>query len=344
MCIRDFKGLMELPGLEWLCKLPRKFLWIIWGSVLLLGVTACAQADPGQPPSATPTAEQILTPYRTATPTPGEGSRGLATRAPTKIPLPTPTPFIYTVVENDTLTGIAFRYSVPLDDLITANPGLDPSFLTIGMTLTVPLEGAEVSTLPTATPIPMNLQLPVCYRRPDQKLQCLVEVENPQPFAVENVALQVSLLSAEGDILGTLSAVPPLNWIPSGKSVVVSAVFPSTPDQAFRPEASLLTVIPLEAESQRYLEADIQVQEARFYLDAAQVQLQGTISLSAEQPEASIVWILALAYDENDQIVGFRKWVGQESLAAEGMMDFEMSVYSLGPSIQRFDIVTEIRP
>ena len=102
-----------------------------------MGIAGCTPIDPiGSP---TPVSERFLTPYLTITssPTPeDEDSPTGSTPIPSEIPLPTATPVIYTVVANDTLTGIAFRYSLSLEDLIAANPGLDPNFLTIGLTLT----------------------------------------------------------------------------------------------------------------------------------------------------------------------------------------------------------------
>ena len=62
------------------------------------------------------------------------------------IPMVTPPPrqcpsgtFAYTVVAGDTLYSIARRYGTTVDDLMAANPGIDPNNLRIGSTLCVPM-------------------------------------------------------------------------------------------------------------------------------------------------------------------------------------------------------------
>ena len=324
-------------------------IWLIkLFSLLFLisfGVASCAQGDLIETP--VDRDEIILTSYLTRTPTPPAENRDSAqtpTVVPTKIQLPTPTPFVYTVIENDTLTGIAFRYSVSLEELITANPGLDPNFLTIGMTLTVPLEGVVASTLPTPTPIPMNLQPPDCYRLPDRKMQCFVRVDNLQPFAVENVLVQVTLQTMDGERVDTKTIAAPLNIIPVARSMVVSALFDPLPDQEINAFAELLTVIPVEENSPRYLETEVQVQEEGLGLEALSVNIKGNVGLSAEQPNASSVWIVAFAKDENDKIVGFRKWIAPDGLFAGESLNFELTVYSLGTPISSWELLVEARP
>ena len=55
-------------------------------------------------------------------------------------------------------------------------------------------------------------------------------------------------------------------------------------------------------------------------------------------------WIAAFAYDENENIVGIRKWVANDVLISGEQIEFEFVVYSLGASIQRVELFTEARP
>jgi len=318
---------------------------IILLGISILGIIGCNQKVILETPN--PISGGFLTPYltTTASPTPSLEIDGpKPSPVPTEIPLPTPTPFIYTVVADDTLTGIAVRYSVSLEDLISANPGLDPNFLTIGLTLTIPIDDSPAAILPAPTPIPIILRTPDCYLLADEQLYCLVMVENNQQYAVENVIVQVSLQSTAGEILATKSAIPPLNLIPAGRTVAVPAIFAAQTSQDLTPIASLLTVIPVVEDTNRYLQVDLQTKESILSSDGLQAQVHGSISLMDAQTEATTVWIAAFAYDENENIVGLRKWISNDVLEIGEQINFDLTVYSLGPKITRLDLIAETRP
>jgi hypothetical protein len=216
--------------------------------------------------------------------------------------------------------------------------------LTIGLTLTIPVDGVTAAALPTPTPVPIKVQNPECYPVVSHELHCLVMIENNQSYSVENVIVQVSLLSKDGEIVATKTAIPPLNLIPAGTSAAISVVFdsPNSPDVI--PQANLLTVIPVAQDSQRYLQTEIQIQESFVNPSGLQAQVQGSISLLEEQSDATSVWIAAFAYDQNENIVGLRKWVSNDVLVMGEKIDFDLTVYSLGPAITRLELISETRP
>ena len=51
---------------------------------------------------------------------------------------PTPTPLVYTVQPGDTLSAIANRFGVTVDDLVRANRLVDPDQLEVGQQLSIP--------------------------------------------------------------------------------------------------------------------------------------------------------------------------------------------------------------
>jgi len=324
-------------------------------AVCLLGflgfmIVGCSQNELNEINTQTPVRQ--LTPYLTAThdealnPTTASGT---ATPLSMEISSPTPTPVVYEVVENDTLTGIAFQHSVALEDLIAANPGIDPNFLTIGMTLTIPIDDTVISALPTATPVSIILQPPECYPQLDGSLNCLSVVENNQRFAVENVTVMIVLNSQNGNNSISETAITPLNIVRPGEKAAVSAIFDPPIFVDYTAQSHLLSVIPVAADDQRYLETSTQIQEATISGDGLHGFVTGDVEILSGQPaeeqtNVPEVWIAAFAYDRENKVVGIRKLIINDGLTSGNTIQFSIDVYSLGPPIEHVDVKTEVRP
>jgi LysM repeat protein len=102
--------------------------------------------------TATPTPS--ITPTATATPSDTPTAQFTDTPTATPGPSPTPAPITYTVAEGDTLYDISVQYNVSLCELMAANQITNPSLVSVGQVLTVPLGGLE---LPTATALPADI-------------------------------------------------------------------------------------------------------------------------------------------------------------------------------------------
>ena len=76
---------------------------------------------------------------------------GQALTIPTKTPVVSGV--VYAVKPNDTLWGIASRYGLFVNDLLAANPGVDPQRLRIGQTLRIPAAGAPLEGAGANTPV-----------------------------------------------------------------------------------------------------------------------------------------------------------------------------------------------
>lgn len=110
-------------------------LWVgIMGMLILcvsVGLTACL---PDPPPRNLPTLPAILD----ITPAPTLDLDATAT-AYASAPRPTPTvAALYIVQAGDTLSAIAERFSVTVDELVAANNLTDPNFIQPGQTLLIP--------------------------------------------------------------------------------------------------------------------------------------------------------------------------------------------------------------
>ena len=318
-------------------------LLISWLGLLMVG---CSQVNKTQIP--TIKVKDRIIPYLTETssPTPKKNASSMTPESSsTVIPTPTSTPFVYEVVENDTLIGIAFRYSLPLEDIIAANPEIDPNFLTIGMTLTIPLEGVTVSDLPTSTPISIKVQPPVCYHLSDGRIQCMAVVHNDQNFNVENVTVKISLAPSGGGDSLTNIGILPQNIIPRGERAAVSTVFESPIMSDFIASSSLLSAIPVSTDDQRYLTAEVEVDDILISPDGQRANVSGAVVFPTDPPIAGTVWVSAFAYDSKSNIVGIRKWIADNKLInSSERINFNMDVYSMGLPIDHVEVITEVRP
>ncbi len=139
--------------------------WLFGAAMVLLVIGAAViifwLVGPNKPTFslfATETPTATVTPTSTSTPT----ATSTATQTPTETASPTITltptntgPFVYDVIQGDTLFSIAEKFQVDLFVLIAIN-NLDPAVpIDIGDKLTIPGPNTE---LPTDTPIPLNLR------------------------------------------------------------------------------------------------------------------------------------------------------------------------------------------
>ena len=84
----------------------------------------------------------------------------LPTRAATVTPLTADT--MYIVQEGDSLSSIAFRFNIDIDNLMRANAITDPDHITVGQRLIIPAGVVPtVATTPTHTVIPFEPPTPV---------------------------------------------------------------------------------------------------------------------------------------------------------------------------------------
>jgi LysM repeat protein len=317
-------------------------------SLALLLALGCAPG-PDSPlatrPAKSPQGESVeglpgpnLVPYLTATPAVIPSPTILAT----DIPIPTPTASTYTVARNDTLSGIAERFGIRLDDLLAANPGVVPEALSVGQTLKIPISSPGTSGGSAATPVPVEMGTPQCYPSGSGQY-CFVMVHNPFPDALENIKLQISLVDSDGKSLASQEAFTPLNILPPGSTLPAYAFFPVAP-MDFHPVAQLVNSIRLTPGDARYLPAVVRSLLVSVDWNGRAAQVQGQVFLPAESKPAKTLWLAAIAYSVDGQIVGFRRWEWQGSLQPGNLQPFVFSVYSLGSNIEKVDVVVEARP
>lgn len=303
---------------------------ILFVAILLLGLTACSPNRSGLTPTTGPT--PVLLTYQTSTP-----SETPANSGGVDVELPSPTPATYIVAEGDSFFTIAARLGIDLDALMAANPGVDPRLLTPGTELVLPpAGGAAVPSILTPTAVPMTVGETRCYASTAGELWCFLPVENTLPTAVENLTAVIQLLSASGEVLATLEATPPLNLLDAGDLMPLVAYSPDSPEEWTTARGQLLSAYTLAEGSDYYLAASIPEPSVDISEDGLFASVVGRVEI--QNGTAAIIWVLAVAYDDQGNVIGVRRW------ESEGDTEFGFFVYSLGPEIATVDLLVEARP
>jgi LysM repeat protein len=304
----------------------------------LLLLAACAPAASG----ATPVANDLRS-YQTVTPSATASTpEGLVVSFET--PVPSPTPFAYTVKSGDTLSQIAERFNVPLDALMAANPDVDPNAMSVGKTLKIPSSPGNPTGESTPTPMPFPVQQIECYPTSDRGLWCFMLAYNDSNDLIENVTAQITLVDQSGQTVASQVALLPLNILSPHTSLPLSVFFaPNIPSDA-KPQARVLTAIRLLPGDGRYLPAVLHNTLAQVDWSGLSAQVSGQVILPADTKPAGFVWVAAVAYDEAGRVVGVRRWESKAGFQPGGTLSFSFMISSLAGRIERVDFAVEARP
>jgi len=300
---------------------------------LILGVlllAACA-------PETTQPINISLQPFLTATPLPSATPNLLVI---VETPLPTATPFVYVVQSGDTLSEIAEKFKISMDELRAANPDVSANSLSIGMTLIIPDPSAALASASTPTPVPAPVTQTVCHPSADDGLWCFALIRNESSEPIENISAQMILLNENNNAVASQTAFTPLDVIPSNSSLPVYVFFPNV-SPSLNLQVQLLSAV--QGNNSRYLPAALNNTVAQIDWNGKSAQLSGQVFLPAESQTANQVWIAAVAYDKDGQVVGVRRWEGG-AIQPGGSISFSFSVASVGGDIEAVDFVVQANP
>ncbi len=115
--------------------------------------------------------------------------------------------------------------------------------------------------------------------------------------------------------------------------------FPNTPASA-NVQVQLLSAI--QSNSSRYLPATLNNTIAQIDWNGLTAQLSGQIFLPAESTAATQVWVAAVAYDKDGQVVGVKRWEGG-AIQPGGNQQFNFAVYSLGSAIDAVEFFVQAK-
>ncbi|MBN2115179.1 MAG: LysM peptidoglycan-binding domain-containing protein [Anaerolineales bacterium] len=259
-------------------------------------------------------------------------------------PLPSPTPFTYTVRQGDTISSIALQFGVSMDDLQAANPEISPNSMSIGQVIRIPSNPENPSGESTPTPVPFTIQQIECYPTAEQGMWCFVLVHNDFPDFLENLSAQVTLVDSSNRTLASQTALLPLNVLSPNTSLPLAVFFPPAIPFDAKPQVQVLTAIRLLPDDERYLRAAVNNTLAQVNAEGRSARLTGQVLLPGDSKAARRVWVTGTAYDGAGRVVGVRRWEWEAGLAAGGSLPFEFMVSSLGGEIERVEFAVEARP
>jgi hypothetical protein len=294
--------------------------------LLILLLAACAPA-PAQISSSGPAA-----PYSTATPSLTPTPNVLVI---VETPIPTSTPFVYTIQSGDTFSELAEQFKISQDELHAANPNVSPNSMTIGGTLLIPDASSSTPKGATLTPAPIPVTQTVCHPTTDGGLWCFALIQNNTPDFLENISAQITLFDENKNAVGSQTAFTPLDIIPPNASLPVYIFFPDT---AANMSMQVQVLSAVQTSGAGTLPASLNNIITQIDWNGLSARVSGVVSLPAESTAATRVWVAAVAYDKDGRVVGVKRWEGSGGTTA-----FDFFVFSLGQPIDRVEFVVEAR-
>jgi hypothetical protein len=236
------------------------------------------------------------------------------------------------------MLAIAYQFGVKLEDLLAANPKVDPHYMGEGLKLVIPLSGEVPEVLSTPTPVPMLAEQARCYRTGDGGAWCIMGLQNNQGTSLENLSVWIGLYNNQAENIANQTAFAPLNILRPGSTIPIMAYFePPLPD-VFQVQSEVLSASTVPVDDQRYLNSQVKVDTVDLSPDGGEATVSGEVVFADNSAALSQLWVLAVAYDRSGNIVGARKW------KSAGEKEFEFTVFSVAGAIDHVEMLSEARP
>ncbi|MBN2005151.1 MAG: LysM peptidoglycan-binding domain-containing protein [Anaerolineae bacterium] len=285
------------------------------------------------PPAAAPPAARSQTPRPTPTFAPGSFLTPIPA-TPTFTPVPTATPVIHVVAQNDTLFGIALEYGVSLDAILLANGITADSILSIGQNIIIPMGTEEETTsgglvapveniiLPTPTPLPLTIGNASLYETPAGGLWCLGEVRNTTQGPITNLHVQIVLVAADGTPLLAQTTLAAADYLEPDKRAPFAVLFDKPPQGVDRAQTALLRAETISDITDSFVPLD--ATGVAGTISGPQYKVSGLL-VNHTGFNVSRIAVVVTLYNSDEHVIGYRQKVEEETvLAAEQSMPFQI--------------------
>ena len=313
--------------------------------VIISGLAGCAS------PSAkvTPVGEQpvvALTRYATITLTPTVTGTPVDAPTATLAPTQTPTPRAYKVKDNDTLSVIAFKNGLTLDELKAANPEVNPNMMSVGMTIYIPASShtSETPAAPTPTPVAIKVGKAECRPTTTGGTLCFAMVTNTQSFDLENISAEFRLNNPVNGEALTQAATLPVSCFTAGSAIPFFAYF--SPSVFSNPQVMLQVNTAMQASSDSTLRPAVSIPAPGIQIsaDGTMASVSGEVSVDAGGSDAGTIWITAAAFGAQGEILGIRRIELTDGLKIGESSPFQLIVYSTAGKITNVELYTDALP
>jgi len=280
-----------------------------------------------------------LTPWHTATAIstlPATAPEALAT---TPTPAPTPTPTIHIVTLGETISSIALRYGLDMNTLLAANPEIDPYSLIVGDQVIIPARNEQVQIGGLTEPLALDVSQPECSRTPEGGLWCFAVLTNPLDEAASNLAVTFKVFNASSEEIASHTVPAILNKLDPGEALPASAYFAGPLSAEINVTASLASAFPASQSGKTFFPVD--TGSPLIEISGHLAKVSGEAVTAADPGKTVDVWVAALAYDINGNLVGMRRAENRVKLAEGKGLNFDLYVYSTGGVINSVIIKAE---
>ncbi len=140
------------------------------------------------------------------------------------------------------------------------------------------------------------------------------------------------------ELIQSVIAIPPLNYFFPDQSMPLAAYFETDFPGPFQVSADLITSLPSERTEPLTVISD---PVYRYRENNTIADINGLIKLEESEFSGNQIWIAAVGFHGGSP-VGIRKWISSQEIKVNEEIPFELVLYSLGPSIDQIQLISEI--
>ncbi len=278
-----------------------------------------------------------LTPYSTKTHTAQVPAVVETAAVTTPTPAVTATPQIHIVGLGETISSIAFQYSVSIDALLLANPEIDPRVMIVGDEVLIPAADLQI---PDATAINYAEQIRFNEGRCVHSgggLFCSVLIENTSAVDLEFPVISFKFLDETGKVLlekRTPAALQRFN----SKAMMPAYIFlEEVPANYAALAISLFTINEADLNDEVL---SVTVENKSIAIGQFSAVVSGEMKITGDNDsDRADLTIVVAALDESGSVVGVRR---QDLVVAlNESFEFNIVVYSADGSISDVTLFTE---